>query len=349
MGKWKKAASEMLRLRKKYIAVRTSESVSVHRTLILRALPLLYSHVPEAADFYEPVKILLTDNVTCPDRMGDYEKGKGRHYYCASNFLGIRCHTSGGYYRNGVMRFAKSARTMLEEDYTMALTMYNCGFNEQAMIYLARAIHMISDICCLPHATQMTYFSPKRHIHKAYEALARAMYPDSVPVQKLSAENVSLFSSRECFMDSVNTLVEVQIPEIRQLLSAPDKSIIRRLYTAESAVVSLMNRFFEDISLTSEKNNSLFTGAKLACYGGKVVFTAEVSAEGIRFAADDAAAPSDFVRFMSSNIFRAAHRCDGTFTLSPVNDSEGRCAVYGSAKPRRFSPHRIKMLFNYIR
>ena len=52
MGKWKKAASKMLRLRKKYIAVRTSESVSVHRTLILRALPLLYSHVPEAADFY---------------------------------------------------------------------------------------------------------------------------------------------------------------------------------------------------------------------------------------------------------------------------------------------------------
>lgn len=338
----------MLRLRKEYIALRTSESVSVHRILIIRALPLLYSHVPEAADFYEPVKKLLTENVTRPDRTGDYEKGKGRHYYCASNFMGIRCHTSGGYYRNGIMRFAKSARTMLEEDYTMALTMYNSGFNEQAMIYLARAIHMISDICCLPHATQMTYFSPKRHIHKAYEALARVMYPDSVPVQTLSEEKIRLFSSRESFSDSVNTIAEVQVPEIRQLLSAPDESIIRRLYTAESAVVSLMNRFFEDISLPHEKSNSLFRGAKLACYGGRICFTVHISAEGIRFTADSDTRESGFVRFMSNNLFRAAHRCDGTFTLSPVNDSEGKCAVYGSAKPRCFSPHRVKMLFNLI-
>ena len=338
----------MLSLRKKYIALRTSESVSVHRILILRALPLLYSHVPEAADFYEPVKELLTENVTRPDRMGDYEKGKGRHYYCASNFLGIRCHASGGYYRNGIMRFAKSARTMLEEDYTMALTMYNCGFVEQSMIYLARAIHMISDICCLPHATQMTYFSPKGHIHKAYEALARAMYPDSVPVQTLQEEKTQLFSLRESFADSVNVLAEVQVSEIRQLFTSPDKAIVGRLHAAESAVVSLMNRFFEDIPLPHEKNNSLFNGAKLACYGGKVVFTARISAEGISFTADSYARDTDFVRFMSDNLFRAAHRCDGTFTLSPVNDSEGRCAVYGSDKPSRFSPHKVRMLFNLI-
>lgn len=346
MGKWRNAAINMLRLRKEYLGRRTSESISVHRTLIMRALPLLYEHVPEAETFYEPLKELLIDNVTLPDRTGDYEKGTGRHYYCAASFLGTKYHTTEGYYRNGIMRFAKSARTMFEEDYTMALTMHRCAFAEQSAIYLARAIHMISDICCLPHATQMTYFLPKKHIHKAYEALARAMYPDSVPVQKLTAENICIFSSRECFMDSVNALAEVQIPEIRQLLSAPDDAIIKRLYAAESAVASLLNRFFEDIFLPPEKSRCLFNGAILASYKNKVCFTAEVSAKGIRFTADDDAAPSDFVRFMCGNLFRAAHRCDGLFTLSPVSDPEGRCAVYGSDKPRRFTPRSVRMLFD---
>lgn len=345
MNKWRNAVINMTALREEYLKKRASESVSVHRTLILRGLPLLYEHVPEAKEFFEPIKSRLVENVTCPDRDGDRENGLGRHYYCAVNFMGVRLRPHSGYYKNGAGRFAKSARTMLEEDYTMALAMQRAGFPEQAADYLARAVHMISDLCCLPHATQMTYFSPKKKIHKAYEALARAMYPDSVPVQTLTPEAIRLFYCRESFTNAVNSLAEEQIDEPKLLTKAPDDAIMSRLYAAERAVAALLNRFYEDLSLTSGESFCIYTGAKLTPMGDMPPLTAEVTAEGVSFTAASGSLSSEFYRYMCANIFRAAHRHDGLFTLSPINDPNGRCVVSGMDKLRRFDPGNKKLFF----
>lgn len=345
MNKWRNAVTNMTALREEYIKKRTSESISVHRTLILRGLPLLYEHVPGAKDFFEPIRSRLVDNVTCPDRDGDREKGVGRHYYCAVNFMGIRLRTHSGYYKNGVGRFGKSARTMLEEDYTMALTMQKAGFHEQAADYLARAVHMISDLCCLPHATQMTYFSPKKKLHKAYEDLARAMYPDSVPVQTLSPEALRLFECRECFAVALNPLAEEQIDEPKLLASAPAESIINRIYAAERAVAALLNRFYEDLSLSPKQCGCLSSGDKLIPMGNMPPLTAEITADGIKFTADVAPPNLEFYKFMCSELFRIAHRYDGYFTLSPVNDPKGRCVVCGKSILRRFDPKNKRAFF----
>lgn len=345
MNKWRNAVTNMTALREEYLKKRTSESISVHRTLILRGLDLLYEHIPEAREFFEPIKPLLFENVTLPDRSGDREKGMGRHYYCAANFIGIRLHPSDGYYKNGVGRFGKSARTMLEEDYTMALTMQKAGFQEQAAIYLARAIHMASDICCLPHATQMTYFSPKKKVHKAYEALARAMYPDSVPVQTLSPEALRLFECRECFAVALNSLAEEQIDEPKLLASAPAESIINRIYAAERAVAAILNRFYEDLSLSPKECGCLCSGAKLIPVGNMPPLTAEITADGIKFTSDIVPPNLEFYKFMCSELFRIAHRHDGYFTLSPVNDPKGRCVVCGKSILRRFAPKNKRSFF----
>lgn len=352
MNKWRNAVTNMTALREEYLKKRVSESISVHRTLILRGLPLLYERVPEAEEFFEPIKPALVENVTLPDRGGDYEKGTGRHYYCAVNFFGMRLKPSHGYYKNGAGRFAKSARTMLEEDYTMALTMQKAGFPEQAAVYLARAVHMVSDLCCLPHATQMTYFSPKRKIHKAYESLARAIYPDSVPMQTMPPDALRIFERRESFTDALNALVEVQAAEPRLLAKHPAETIISRIYAAERAVAAILNRFYEDLSLSPEACRCLYTGARLVPMGNSSPLTAEITANGIKFTADQNSPSSEFCRYMCGTLFRAAHRSGGFFTLSPVDDTNGGCAVCGRNKPRRFDPNYKKIYFtisNYQR
>lgn len=345
MNTWRKTVINMTALRDEYIKKRTSEPISVHRTLILRGLALLYEQIQEAKEFFEPIKPLLIENVTLPDRSGDYEKGAGRHYYCAANFIGIRLRPSNGYYKNGVGRFGKSARTMLEEDYTMALTMQKANFPEQAAIYLARAVHMVSDICCLPHATQMTYFSPKKKVHKAYEALARAMYPDSIPAQTPDPDAIRLFECRECFGEALNFLAEEQIDEPKLLANSPAKLIINRIYAAECAVAAILKRFYEDLSLTPKECGCLCSGAKLIPMGNMPPLTAKITADGIRFTADTNTDHLEFYKFMCSGLFRIAHRHGGYFTLSPVNDPKGSCVVCGKNILRRFSPRNKRLFF----
>lgn len=345
MNTWRKTVKNMLVLREEYIKKRSSESISVHRTLIRRAMPLLFKHVPEAEKFYATIMPMLDENVTRPDRDGDYEKGAGRHYYCAANFIGIRLRPSNGYYKNGVGRFGKSARTMLEEDYTMALTMQKANFPEQAAIYLARAVHMVSDICCLPHATQMTYFSPKKKVHKAYEALARAMYPDSIPAQTPDPDAIRLFECRECFGEALNFLAEEQIDEPKLLANSPAKLIINRIYAAECAVAAILKRFYEDLSLTPKECGCLCSGAKLVPMGNMPPLAAKITADGIRFTADTNTDHLEFYKFMCSGLFRIAHRHGGYFTLSPVNDPKGSCVVCGKNILRRFSPRNKRLFF----
>ena len=62
-GKWKLITLKMMQLRKQYMDARVSESISVHRTLIYRTLPLLYKQMPEAENVFGPYRKFTTKKV----------------------------------------------------------------------------------------------------------------------------------------------------------------------------------------------------------------------------------------------------------------------------------------------
>lgn len=343
-GKWKDVTLRMMSLRKHYADVRVSESISVHRTFIYRTLPMLYKHIPEAEEIFGPYRKFMVDLACRPDNSADYEKGVGWHYYSAVNSFGMRMRKTGGYYKNGVHRFHKSARTMMEEDYTMAVTFYKAGYVEKGLEHLTRAIHMLADMCCLPHGTGMTYYSPKKKIHQAYEDLARAMYADAVPEQNISPEELRLFSCRSSFTDAVNSIVEAQIGEYRQLLADPVKAITHRLQVAEKAVCALIYRFFCDISLPADEVFSVPEGAVLRLSENSPAYSVHITADGILLMNRDSQLEV-LVDGTPCSIFRAAHRHDGLFTFSPAADKKGRTLTSGG-KLCSFSPHNKKIFFS---
>lgn len=346
MGKWKRAALNMMQLRAEYENSRVTEYRSVHKTLIDRALPLLYKYMPEAEQVLTKHFDVLIDMACAPDRDGDYEKGMGMHYYCGANSFGFRLKTSGGYYKNGIAQFSRSARTMLEEDLTMALTLWKAGFTEQATAHLARAVHMVSDICCLPHSTRMTYFSLKRHIHQSYESLAKWMYPDAVPVQEINEEALHIFDDRASLGEPLNSIVEAEVPEIPLLLGDPVPPIINRLHTAERTVAALLFRFCCDLESEPVKANYITDDMSFDIFGDGVPAKIRVTEKGIVFHRNDEICTFNFGSKLTETVFRAAHRRDGCFTFSPVGDTKGRVLAAGGTKLRSFSPHRDELLFS---
>ena len=340
MGKWKAAAASMLSLEEKYAAQRITERRSVHKDLVHRSLPLLYKYVPHAETLFEPYMEKMIDMVCAPDRDGDYEKGMGRHYYCGANSFGKKLSPVAGYYKNGIGRFSKSARTMLEEDYTMALTMWNSGFKEQGAVYLVRAVHMLSDICCLPHATKMTYYSVKKCIHQSYECLAKTMYPDSVPEQNITESDLHLFDNRSCFGDVLNSIVETEAGEIGSVKTEPVDSIIARLHTTERAVAAFFYRFIEDIEKTPEEAHYIKNGMRFELFRNMPSVEASVTADGIEFINGNEKVEASFGFSFRENVFRAAHRRNGEFTFSPVHDLKGRAIVVGKNKLTPFDPRK---------
>jgi len=328
----------MADLRDDYAEKRTSEFISVHKNLISRALPMLYQHVPEAEKVFAPHVDTMIENVCNPDNKGDYENGTGRHYYCSSGALGLHLKTVGGYYKNGLFRFSKSARTMLEEDYTMALTSWHAGFIEEAVVYFSRALHMIEDMCCLPHATRMTYISIRHDVHHIYESLAKWMYPDSVPEQAMTERELHLFDKRDSFGPIVNQIVEDVTAEREFTVRDPEKALFQRLYITEKVVAAFFFRFYNDLSKSPEEAHYLIDGMKFDLFRSKSPVTVKVTENGIQFTHNKRPIACYFGTKTKYNLFRAAHRHDGIFTFSPVGEPNGDIIVPRENKLRTFHP-----------
>ena len=338
---WELTVKKMNRLRDSYDAGRSSERTSVHKTLVLRSAGLLFSLIPEAQEIYAPLMNTLTANVCRPDEKGDAEKGMGKHYYCACESSGKRLTPVCGYYKNGLGRFSRSARTMMEEDYTMALTFRNAGSISQGGVALARAIHMLSDMCCLPHASKMTYVSNMRNIHKAYEELAEAVYPDFVPVQQITESDLRLFDDRVSFEAPLNSIAEKAAGELGRLIDDPLDAIMSRLYETERAVAALLYRYSEDIFLSPDDAHYIAPGMKLKLYGGDTL-TADVTDKGVVLRSGDEIFTIDDAKNRRISVFSAAHRHDGEFTLSPAGDREGN--VLSGKKLSSFDPRNNSQL-----
>lgn len=291
------------------------ERSSVHHILLERAADIVFSHYPDYSDILSPMMKYMLHVVKKPDKKSDYENGMGRHYYCALNYMGDHVSPVRGYYKNAVGTFGKSARSMLEEDYTMALTLYKSGFIMQSSGYLARAVHMLSDICCLPHALSMTYFSPSRKIHQAYEKLASYLYPDMVPPVDFPRPLLSFFADRDNFSASLNAIVENIKDELPLLYSDPKREIIARLYDTEIKLAALLVRFCEDTSLSPEKAHYITEGMKCTLFDRNT--KVHITEKGIALLSGNRMIAKAVDNRKECRYFSAAHRRMGRFTLSP--------------------------------
>ena len=347
MGKWSFALKTMQDAKKNYLSGDDSAKNvrSVHQTLLLRALIILKDICPETEQLFSPMMKTMMQYVKKPDKKGDYQNGMGMHYYCPVNSSGYRLGSVEGYYRNGLGSVSRSARTMFEESYTMALTFGYAGFGEQSAKQLARAVHMISDMCCLPHVTGLTYFSSKKNIHVAYEELAELMYPDFIEHQfcrKLPA----LFSSRSGFEKSVNKIVDKTAKEKNEFLKDPVAEIRKRLLETEICVASLLMRFYEDLNMDGYDAHYIVTGDECRLSSEGEYVSAKITKDGVFFHGVNPFPQSALN--MTRTAFYVAHRHDGLYTISPAEDKSGRVAEVSGEKRvilRPFSPVRKEQLF----
>lgn len=323
MGKWRKAIREMERLTADHSARRTLPQKDIHKTLLLNGLVALKKLHPETEDFYLQMVAGMLDTVKAPDDKGDYQNGPGLHYYCAVKPSGKSHKPVNGCFADGKGNY-RSARTMLEENYTMALSLFCAGFERESAGFLGRAVHMISDICCPPHSSGMTYFSMSGRIHKAYELLAEAVYPEFMPeYDRAAAVRVQdIFHDRSSFTEAVNSIAGSTSEELAGICSDPLAEVQGRLRYTENVIAALLLRFYKDTSLDSADAHYVADGSEIRIIPDSPKLSVRVDGEGIKLHGVNPSLESELT--VTSMVFYAAHRRDGLFTLSPAREEEGR-------------------------
>ncbi len=128
-----------------------------------------------AYEFFNSCKDRISYGAIVPDFKGDRNKGSGMHYYSSCDKSGRKLQpTCTGYYANRLGEFAPSARTMLEENYTMSLIQYANDMTDMAFDSLGRCVHFISDTGCTVHTTNLISLPIKNNPHHGYEKYSLA-------------------------------------------------------------------------------------------------------------------------------------------------------------------------------
>lgn len=145
-----------------------------HSAIFESALEILKNDSKnDAYKFFDEHKDRISYGVIVPDFKGDRNKGSGMHYYSSCDKNGnalIPSYT--GYLTNRLGKYAPSARTMLEENYTMSFIQYANDMIDMALDSLGRCIHFISDIGCTVHTTNLISLPFKNNSHHCYEKYA---------------------------------------------------------------------------------------------------------------------------------------------------------------------------------
>lgn len=141
-----------------------------HEDITRKALKLLEKEgKAKQAQFYAPYHEEILKGCVEPDHEGDIDRGAGMHFYSITTPKGKELKLENGYYRNRLGKFAKSARTLLEENYTSALCLYKSGRISEGMHFLARAVHFIEDLSCTVHVCNVEWVDKPTNLHQAYE------------------------------------------------------------------------------------------------------------------------------------------------------------------------------------
>ncbi|MGN0594894.1 MAG: hypothetical protein ACI4I6_07025 [Hominimerdicola sp.] len=119
----------------------------IHEDIVNKSLALLEKENKcKTVAFYKGYTAELLKGCTQPDGRGDVDKGGGFHYYSCINPDVKQLADAGGYYRNSVGEISRSARTLMEENYTGVVSLYKSGDRINAMRVFGRAVHFLSDM-----------------------------------------------------------------------------------------------------------------------------------------------------------------------------------------------------------
>lgn len=295
---------------------------NTHKDILEKALQILKMQDDKTYyDFFINHKNTLLKACTEPDSKGDIDRGSGLHYYCASSKKGAELENVGGYYRNRHKRFNRTARTMLEENYTMALSLYKSGETLAAIHQLGRAIHFIQDIGCTVHSSGIMYMDREKNPHNFFESLAQKEYtnieaPQTINKQikkacetslEQAANRLAMFSSK--YAPDVMTVDKDKLIQIcRSTIPAAQQ------YTA-----CLMIRFYNDIN--ADNGNYLLDGKEYSLKNERT--------SGLLTAADKQVLLDRADNTLQQK-FTVLLKTDGSFTL--VDKSKGfvdkKCRKY---------------------
>jgi hypothetical protein len=145
-------------------------SKATHEDIVKKSLALLEKEKKtRPVGFYKNYTEQILKGCTQPDEEGDIDHGSGMHYYSSVNQKGKELSTVSGYYKNRNGELVRSARTLFEDNYTSAVSLYKSGKTEQAMISLGRALHFVSDIGCTVHVANIRRIDKPNNVHYAFE------------------------------------------------------------------------------------------------------------------------------------------------------------------------------------
>lgn len=147
-----------------------------HSAIFESALEILKNDQKiEAYEFYKAHQDRIAYGVIVPDFKGDRNKGSGMHYYSSCDKNGNTLYAANtGFYANRLGEYAPSARTMLEENFTMSLIQYANEMTDMAFDSLGRCVHFISDVGCTVHTTNLISLPIRNNPHHCYEKYSLA-------------------------------------------------------------------------------------------------------------------------------------------------------------------------------
>lgn len=213
-------------------------------------------------NFYKDHLPLLLKGSVAPDEKDDCDKALGAHYYSCSNGKGKELPVTNGYYKNRLGKFSKSARTMLEENYTSALCLYKSGETKKAMTVLGRAIHFISDMSCTVHTANMKYNEKSTNAHYAFEKHTNTVCRQ-YSAEKLDKRLTKSYDDNS-FEAGLNKLVK-SVSKFAESIArldpkAFDEAAKSSLPVAQQNAAALMLKFFDDCS--ADNGNFITDGKK---------------------------------------------------------------------------------------
>ncbi len=226
-----------------------------HTDITLKAVSLLEKEGRiRQYNFYKDHIDEIAKGAVEPDHDGDCDKGTGAHYYSCCDPKGRKLKEENGYYRNHLNDFSKSARTMLEDNYTAALCLYKSGNTKRAMHVLGRALHFAEDMSCTVHTSNIKYFKKRSNVHYAYEKHAdticrqhTAMHMDKRLINDFSGEDLE---------KPLNKLIK-RSAEYVQTISrldpkAFDEAAAETLPLAQQNCAALLIKFYNDCTRAAD-------------------------------------------------------------------------------------------------
>lgn len=278
-----------------------------HMDILEKALVILGSLDDKTYyDFYIDYKNVLLKACTEPDGKGDTDRGSGLHYYCAANRKGREIEPNNGYYANRLRRYNRTARTMLEENYTMALSLYKSGEERAAIHQLGRALHFIQDIGCTVHSSGIMYMDREKNPHNAFESYAQSVYSE---IEAPKAINKQIKKACDTSIEqAVNRLAAFSSKYAADVLTVKkdvlDKVCRSTLPTAQQYTAGIMIRFYNDIQ--GENGNYLLDNKEYSVKNERTAGLLTVTGKGVALDAANDSLQQKFTLLLKS---------DGSVTL----------------------------------